>query len=163
MCLRCNSIATMSVDLWKRLFSIHEAVFVPYWLLAISSLHSYILHVSTAYRTLKRGFVYVTPQMRLSSGELAELADFKISLKHPVRSVMELCLSLSTQQAVLPVLLTLLVHAKHSNENGERNSFIQVRRDCLQQLSNLLLSTLLLLFCSFSLSLSLSSPPGSAF
>ena len=75
--------------------------------------------IVSAYRTLKRGFVQVTPQLRLTSGELAEMADFKISLKHPIRSVMELCLSLSTQQAVLPVLLTLLVHSKAANGQND--------------------------------------------
>lgn len=80
---------------------------------------------TAAYRTLKRGFVYVTPQLKLYSGELAEMADFKISLKHPVRSVMEMCLNLSTQQAVLPVLLTLIIHSKQDDE--EQNHFFQVR------------------------------------
>lgn len=82
---------------------------------------------TAAYRALKRGFVYVTPQLRLYSGELAEMADFKISLKHPVRSVMEMCLNLSTQQAVLPVLLTLIIHSKQDQDDGEANHFFQVR------------------------------------
>ena len=56
----------------------------------------------------------MTPQVRLASGELKEMSDIKISLKHPVRSVMELCLKLSTQNAVLPVLLALVIHSKEA-------------------------------------------------
>ena len=74
------------------------------------------------YNISNRGFLYVTPQVRLaSSGELKEMSDIKISLKHPVRSVMELCLKLSTQNAVLPVLLALMIHSRESEEE-ERNS-----------------------------------------
>jgi len=74
------------------------------------------------YNISNRGFLYVTPQVRLaSSGELKEMSDIKISLKHPVRSVMELCLKLSTQNAVLPVLLALMIHSKDS-EGEEQDS-----------------------------------------
>ncbi len=53
----------------------------------------------------------------MTSGEVVDMADFKISLKHPVRNVMELCLSLSTQKAVLPVLLTLIMHSNQESGN----------------------------------------------
>ena len=76
--------------------------------------------------------MYITPQLKLYSGELAEMADFKISLKHPVRSVMEMCLNLSTQDAVLPVLLTLIIHSKQDGE--EPNHFFQVRWEGLEQI-----------------------------
>lgn len=42
---------------------------------------------------------------------------------------MELCLSLSTQQAVLPVLLTLLIHANQDKRSfDQQNHFFQVYR-----------------------------------
>jgi len=59
--------------------------------------------------------VEVLPLLNLSSGEV-ELAPFKISIKHPVRNVMELCLKLSSTDAVLPVLLALMVHSVRSTQ-----------------------------------------------
>ena len=80
---------------------------------------SHLCHTSPAYSVHKRGFVNVSPQLKLTTGEVIDMAEFKISLKHPVRNVMESCLSLSTQSAVLPVLLTLMVHSK---QNSGKNS-----------------------------------------
>jgi len=84
---------------------------------------SFLQTCTLAYRVLRRGVISITPQLRLSTGEVMELADFKISIKHPVRNVMELCLGLSTQSAVLPVLLTLIMHSKRDSELDERFFF----------------------------------------
>ena len=62
-----------------------------------------------------RGLVEVLPLLNLTSGEVGKLAHFKLSLKHPIRNVMELCLSLSTNNAILPVLLSLMVHSQGDN------------------------------------------------
>ena len=65
----------------------------------------------------------VLPLLSLPTGEV-ELLPFKISLKHPVRNVMEMCLNLSTHDAVLPVLLSLMMHCKGDKEKQR----FQVRR-----------------------------------
>jgi len=62
-----------------------------------------------------KGMVEVLPLLNLPSGEV-ELAPFKISIKHPVQNVMELCLKLSSTDAVLPVLLALMVHSVRSTQ-----------------------------------------------
>jgi len=58
--------------------------------------------------------VQVLPLLNLPSGEV-ELTPFKIGVKHPVRNVMELCLNLSSNDAVLPVLIALMVHCEREN------------------------------------------------
>lgn len=70
----------------------------------------------------------MTPQVKFASGQLIEMSDIKISLKHPVRSVMELCLRLSTQNAVLPVLLALVIHSKErvNEDDSEDYQLFQV-------------------------------------
>ena len=62
-----------------------------------------------------RGVVEVLPLLNLQNGEVAQLAHFKLTLKHPIRNVMELCLNLSTNNAILPVLLSLMVHCQDDN------------------------------------------------
>ena len=59
-----------------------------------------------------RGVVEVSPLLNLPNGDVAQLAHFKLSLKHPIRNVMELCLNLSTNNAILPVLLSLMIHSQ---------------------------------------------------
>lgn len=61
-----------------------------------------------------RGMVEVLPLLNLKSGEV-ELAPFRIGVKHPVRNVMELCLNLSSNDAVLPVLIALMVHCERQH------------------------------------------------
>ena len=56
----------------------------------------------------------------LASGEV-ELPPFKIGLKHPIRNVMELCINHSTNEAVLPVLISLMVHCDDGGKNGYKH------------------------------------------
>ena len=58
--------------------------------------------------------VEVLPLLNLPTGEV-ELAPFRIGIKHPVRNVMELCLNLSSNDAVLPVLIALMVHCERQS------------------------------------------------
>ena len=53
----------------------------------------------------------------LASGEV-ELPPFKIGLKHPIRNVIELCINHSTNKAVLPVLISLMVHCDDDKTVG---------------------------------------------
>ncbi len=86
----------------------------------------------------------MTPQVRLAaSGELKEMSDIKISLKHPVRSVMELCLKLSTQNAVLPVLLALMIHSKEAEEDDQETGDYKL----LQVISHLTTHSFLVRYC----------------
>ena len=75
--------------------------------------------------------VQVLPLLNLPSGEV-ELAPFKIGVKHPVRNVMELCLNLSSNDAVLPVLIALMVHCERENgrEQFQVGSYL-VCYDCM--------------------------------
>ena len=66
------------------------------------------MYTHTVYST-GRGMVEVQPHLNLPGGEV-ELGKFRLSLKHPVSNVMELCLKLSTHDAVLPVLMSLMVN-----------------------------------------------------
>ena len=61
--------------------------------------------------------VEVLPVLGLASGEV-ELPPFRIGLKHPIRNVMELCINHSTNEAVLPVLISLMVHCDDDKKVG---------------------------------------------
>lgn len=63
------------------------------------------------YESANRGVVEVRTLIKLSDGKNVELPNFKVALKHPIRNVMELCMNLSTNEAVLPVLISLMVHS----------------------------------------------------
>ena len=58
-----------------------------------------------------------------------ELTPFTLTLKNPMKAIIELCLSLTTRETVLPVLITLMLHCERDN-----NSF-QVRRKLLPELT----------------------------
>ena len=61
----------------------------------------------------------------LSTGEV-ELPTFKIGLKHPIRNVMELCINHSTNEAVLPVLISLMVHCDADDRKQFQVHLIQI-------------------------------------
>ena len=49
------------------------------------------------------------PTLHLASGDV-KLAPIKLTIRHPLRSIMEMCMELSASKAVLPVLLSLIFH-----------------------------------------------------
>lgn len=51
-------------------------------------------------------------------GETVELKPFSLAVKNPMKSIIELCLNLSTNEAVLPVLVTLMLHCKGDPEKS---------------------------------------------
>ena len=74
----------------------------------------------SVYTTTNRGMVEVLPVLGLASGEV-ELPPFRIGLKHPIRNVMELCINHSTNEAVLPVLISLMVHCDDDKKVGGKH------------------------------------------
>jgi len=60
-----------------------------------------------------RGQVEVSPVLKLMGRHNKHLAKFKLTLKHALTTVMELCIKLSSTSAVLPVLTTLMLHANN--------------------------------------------------
>ena len=71
----------------------------------------------------KRDFVNVIPQVKCASGQVVNMSEFKIALKHPVRSMMELCVMLSSKDAVLPVLLALGIHSKATSKEDNTRDY----------------------------------------
>lgn len=74
-----------------------------------------LVHLSLALHAVYssyHGLVEVLPVLSLSNGEEVPLSGFKLTLKHPISNVMELCLNMSTYIAVLPILLSLMVHCE---------------------------------------------------
>ena len=84
--------------------------------------HSLLSVYTATNRT--RGGVEVLPVLGLASGEV-ELPPFRIGLKHPIRNVMEMCINHSTNEAVLPVLISLMVHCDDDKKVGGKQ--FQVR------------------------------------
>ena len=102
----------LAVTTHSTTFETSEQYFLLLWLLILFTVYSSC-----------RGLVEVLPLLSQPNGEEAPLANFKLSLKHPIRNVMELCLNLSTYNAILPVLLSLMVHC----ESDDSKEHFQVK------------------------------------
>ena len=57
-----------------------------------------------------------------------ELKPFTLAVKNPMKSIIELCLNLSSNEAVLPVLVTLMLHCKGDREKSNFQVSFQERR-----------------------------------
>ena len=62
--------------------------------------------------------VEVVPVLATPTGGDVKLATFGIAMRHPVTNVIELCMRLSSSDAVLPVLMALMLHC-HDNKSKE--------------------------------------------
>lgn len=59
----------------------------------------------------------VTPILETRKGSKIQMGKFRLTLKHPLTTAMELCMKLSTSNAVLPILTTLMLSASGDKED----------------------------------------------
>ncbi len=80
-----------------------------------------ISNINAVYST-SRGQVEVTPILESRKGSKRQMGMFRLTLKHPLTTAMELCMNLSSSTAVLPVLTTLMLNA-----SGEKTEHFKVK------------------------------------
>ena len=57
----------------------------------------------------------------MRNGDKIQLGKFRLTLKHPLTTVMELSIKLSSSSAVLPVLTTLMLNV---DKDGDKTHFM---------------------------------------
>ena len=85
-----------------------------------------LLHVEYKMSFSGRNTIDVLPIVHGQAGGTTELKPFSLAVKNPMKNIIELCLNLSTNEAVLPVLVTLMLHCKG---DPEKSNF-QASRHC---------------------------------
>lgn len=59
----------------------------------------------------------MTPILETRKGYKIQMGKFRLTLKHPLTTAMELSMKLSTSSAVLPILTTLMLNASGDKED----------------------------------------------
>lgn len=80
-----------------------------------------VLFMYTAYKTLHSSHktIDVLPILHdHQNSATVELHQFSLVVKNPVKNLIELCLNLSTNEAILPILVTLMLHCNGEQEKS---------------------------------------------